>query len=141
MEEALSSTRIRISFLLTFLLTYLFFSLCLLSTVDCQLSSVLSLQNKIRERGEGARKLGIGAAVEACLGALRIILRKRAGTAERAGFVNERNNGFGPDGNKFFFREHARDQLARVAVTIFHRVDQRQRDFAFFQIAEDRVSK
>src|SRR6266849_2885576 len=130
MEEERSSTRIRISF-----------SCFELTTVDSYLSSVLALEDKIRERGERTRKFGIGAAIEAGLGAAGIVLRERAGAAQRAGFVNERNDCFGADGIKFFFFQHARDQLARIAVAILHRVDQWQRDLAFFQIAEDRFAE
>ena len=42
---------------------------------------------------------------------------------------------------KFLFFENARNQFAGVAMAIFHGVDQRQRDFAFFQIAEHRLAE
>src|SRR6266446_3019234 len=112
-----------------------------LSTVDCETSSVLTFEDEIRECGEGARKFRIWAAIETRLGAARIVLCERAGAVERAGFMNQRNDGFGTHGIKFLFFQHARDQFARIAVAIFHRVDQRQRDFALFQVAEDRFAK
>jgi len=102
---------------------------------------ILSIENEIRKRGERARILGIGAAVEASLGALRVVLREIAGAVERAGLVNERNDCFRTNRNKFLFFQYTRDQLTRVAVAVFHRVDQRQRDLAFFQIAEDRFAE
>jgi hypothetical protein len=36
---------------------------------------VLALKDEVRERGERARKLGIGVAIEARFGALRVVLR------------------------------------------------------------------
>src|SRR6267143_1421524 len=134
MEEALSLIGIWTLFCL---LPFAF----LLLTFDCQLSSVLPFQNKIGERGKRARKFGIGAAIEARLRALRVVVCEIAGAVERAGFVNERNDCFWQNGIKFLFRENASHQLARVAMAVFHRIDQRQRNFAFFQIAENGFAK
>src|SRR5882757_3884506 len=142
MEEVLSSTRIRIAAsYLPIPLPLLFLCRFPLSTVACQLSSVLPLQDKIGERSESARKFGISVAVEASLRAACIILRQRTGASKRSGFMNQRNDCFGAHGNKFLFREHARDKFTRIAVAIFHRVDQRQSDLAFFQIAKNRFAK
>src|ERR1700682_2294848 len=102
---------------------------------------ILSIENEIRKRGESARILGIRAAVEASLGALRVFLSEIARPVERAGFVNERNDCFRTNRNKFLFFQYTRDQLTRVTVPILHRVDQGQRDLAFFQIAEDRFAE
>src|SRR5712672_119535 len=107
MEEELSSIG-RLDSLLTFGFFYQ------LSTVD--FSSVLPLQNKIRERGKGAGEFGVGvSAVEASFGAPGKVLRQRAGAIECAGFVNQRNDRFWTHRNKFLFREHARNEFARVA--------------------------
>ncbi len=124
-------------------LTYLFYFLCLfqLSTVNCQLSSVLAFEDEIGKRGERTRKFGIGAAIEASFGAAGIVLRECAGAIERAGFVNQRNDCLRADGIEFLFFQHARDQFARIAMAVFHRVDQRQGDLPFFQVAEDRFAE
>src|SRR5437660_10973463 len=100
MEEGLSSPRVRISFCHLLVFWFLF-----LLTFDCPLItfSVLPLQNKIRERRKGARIFGILSAVEASFGAASIILCQCAGATERAGLVNQRNDGFRPHGIKFFF--------------------------------------
>src|SRR5260370_11626136 len=102
---------------------------------------VVALEDEIRKRGKRARELGIVMGVEASFGSAGIVLCERPGTIERAGFVNQRNDCFGADRIKFLFLQHARNQLASIAMTIFHRVDQRQRDFSFFQVAEDRLAE
>src|SRR6267143_1599335 len=106
-----------------------------------QLLLILSIENEVRKRGKCARILGIRAAVEASLGALRVVLSEIARPVERAGLVNECNDCFRTNRNKFLFFQYSRDQLTRVTVAVFHRVDQRQRDLAFFQIAEDRFAE
>src|SRR5438128_126689 len=106
MEEELSLTGMANSVLCSSSRSYalsFFLRYFQLSTVNFRLSSVLSLEDKIRERRQGARILGVGAAIEARLGAAGIILCKRAGAIERAGFVDERNDRFGPHGIKFLF--------------------------------------
>src|SRR5437879_1355154 len=102
---------------------------------------VLAIENEVRKRGEGPSILGIRAAVETRLGALGVVLRQIAGAVERTGFVNQRNDCFWTNGIKFLFFQNTRDQFTRVAVPILHRVDQRQRDLAFFQVAEDWFSQ
>ena len=66
----------------------------------------------------------------------RLRVRSRA-----PGIANQGNQGFRLHGVKFFFFKHTGDQFAGFAVTIFHGVDQRQRDFAFLQIAQHRLSE
>src|SRR2546423_3548381 len=102
---------------------------------------ILALQNEVGERGESPSILGVQMAVETRLGAMREVLRQIAGTAERAGFMNQRNDCFRSHGIKFFFFQHAGDKLARVAVAVFHRVNQGQRDFTLFQVAENRFAE
>src|SRR6266478_1698299 len=103
MEEGPSSTAIRILFFFSFL------------AFNCRLliSSILSFEDEIRKRGEGASKFRIAAAIEASLGALRVVVREIPGAVERAGFMHQRNDGFRANRDKFLFREHAGDQFAR----------------------------
>ena len=42
---------------------------------------------------------------------------------------------------KFFFYKHLGHKLARFAMAVFHRVNQRQRDFPFFQVAQHRLAQ
>ena len=60
-----------------------------------------------------------------------------AGAIESAGIADQCDQFFRLHGIKFFFFEDAGDQFAGFAMAIFHGVDQRKSDFAFFQIAED----
>ena len=55
--------------------------------------------------------------------------------------MDQRNDRLRVHGIKFLFRKDARNQLARVAMAIFHGVNQWQRDFAFLQIAQHRLAK
>ena len=67
---------------------------------------------------------------------MRVVVRESPDAIERAGFVNERDQSFGRTESNSFSSQHASDEFARVAMAVLHRVDQRQRDFAFLQIAE-----
>src|ERR1700736_3023169 len=87
---------------------------------------ILSIENEIRKRGESTSILGIRAAVETRLGALRVVLREIPRPVERAGLVNEPNDCFWTNGIKFLFFQNTGDQFTRVVVPILHRVDQRQ---------------
>src|SRR6266481_4026652 len=60
---------------------------------------------------------------------------------ESAGFTNERDDSLGLDADKVFFFENAGDECTGVAMAVFHGVDQRHGDFAFFQVTEDRLAK
>src|SRR5262249_30312013 len=55
--------------------------------------------------------------------------------------MNQRNQSFRTYAYKLFFFQHPRNEFPRFAMTIFHRIDQRQRDFSFLQIAQHWLSK
>ena len=74
--------------------------------------------------------------VEAGLSPLRVILREAARAIERARILHQRHNCFRTHGMEFLFLQHLCDEFARLAMAVFHRVNQRQRNFAFFQVAQ-----
>src|SRR5881398_2673606 len=89
---------------------------------------VLALQNEIGERGQRLRIFRVAMAIEASLGPPRIVLGQAARALERAGVVHQGNDRLRPHGVKFLFRKDSRDEFARLAMTVFHRINERQRD-------------
>ena len=55
--------------------------------------------------------------------------------------MHQSDQGFRLNGVKFFFFEDLCNEFAGVAMAVFHGVDQRQSDFAFFEIAEHRLAE
>src|SRR5262249_54816760 len=84
--------------------------------------------------------LGI-AAIQASFRAACIVMCESAHAIERAGFANERDQRFGLYRVEFFFFQDAGDQFTCVAMAVLHRVDQRQSDFAFLQVAENGLAQ
>jgi len=101
----------------------------------CHQTSVFAVEDEVGEGLEGAGVVGEAGAVEAGFGADGVFEGEVAGAFEGAGIANEGYESLRLDGVELFFFEDAGDHFAGFAVTIFHRVDQRQGDFAFFQIA------
>src|ERR1700693_3771157 len=98
--------------------------------------SILSRKNKIRQGHQGPPIFAVGVPVQASLGPSRIIVSKFASASEGSGIVNQGTQRLWTDGNKFLFFEDLGNEFASVTVPVFHRVNKRQRDFAFFQIAK-----
>ena len=98
-------------------------------------TSVLAVEDEVGEGLEGAGVFGVAATVEAGFGADGIFEREVAGAVEGAGIANEGHQGFGLDGVELFFFEDAGHHFAGFAMAVFHCIDERQGDFAFFQIA------
>src|SRR5882724_5018823 len=90
---------------------------------DKAVDLVLALENKIRQGQQRSRVLRISLPVDAGLRSRGIFVRKNSRFLQRARFV------------------HQRHQLPRLTVTILHRINQRQRDFSFFQIAQHRLAQ
>src|SRR5579862_481087 len=109
---------------------------------DCGRSErlVFALENEVGHGQERASVVGI-AAIQTSLCAASIVMRQRAHAIERARFTNERDQSFWLHRIEFFFFQNASDQFARVAMPILHRVDQRQSDFAFLEIAENGLAQ
>src|ERR1700688_78521 len=97
---------------------------------------ILARENEIWKGHKGATILAVGMPVETSFRAASVIMSELARADEGSGILNQRDQRFWTDGIKFLFFEDLDDELASVAVSVFHRVDERQRDFAFFQIAE-----
>jgi len=76
-------------------------------------------------------------AIEAGFGAASIDEGEAAGAIECARIANQRDELFRLHGIEFFFLEDTGNQFAGFAMAVFHGINQRQSDFAFFQIAED----
>jgi len=64
-----------------------------------------------------------------------------ADAIERAGFVDQRYQRLRADGVEFFLFQDARHEFAGVAMAIFHRINKRERNFAFFEIAQHRLAQ
>src|ERR1700687_1929649 len=79
--------------------------------------------------------------IEAGLRTPRIVMRKLASPVESTGFAHERGNLLRPNGLKIFFAKHRSHESSALWVAILHRVNQRQRHFAFLQIAENRLAE
>ena len=90
---------------------------------------------------EGAGVFGEAGAVEAGFGADGVFESQIAGAVEGARIAHQGYQSFGLDGVKLFFFEDARDHFAGFTMAVFHGVDQRQSDFAFFQVAEDGLAE
>src|ERR1700730_1572528 len=61
-----------------------------------------------------------------------------ARASEGPGVLNQRDQRFWTDGIEFLLFEDLDNEFASVAVPVLHGVDERQRDFAFLQIAKHR---
>src|SRR5690349_14280289 len=102
---------------------------------------VLALEDEIGKRGERAGIFRVAMAIEARLGPLGIVLREAARAAACAGVVHQGNNSIGAHRIKFHFGKKPSDKFSCIAMAIFHRVNKRERDFAFLQIAQYRLSE
>src|SRR5208337_776454 len=109
--------------------------------LDPYTESVFAFEDEIGKREQRACIFGVAMAVEASFGTARVNEGQAARTVQSAGIAHQGDKFLRLHGMEFLFFEYARDQFARLAVAIFHGVDQRQRDFAFFQIAEHRLAE
>ena len=100
---------------------------------------VFALEDEVRESLQGAGVFGEARTVEAGFGADGVFESEVARAVEGAGIADQGNEGFRLHGVKFFFFQDAGDHFAGFAVAVLHGVDQGKRDFAFLQIAEDRL--
>src|ERR1700730_18031856 len=104
-------------------------------------SLILSCQDKVRKSHQSTAEFAGGVSVETSLCTTGVIMGKVAGATERSGIVDQRNNRFGSHGVKFFFFQDLGDQCSCITMAVFHRVNEGQRDFAFFQVTENRLSE
>src|ERR1700730_10625806 len=102
---------------------------------------ILARENEIRQGHQCATVLTVGVSVETSLRATGVIVSEFARASEGSGVLNQRDERFWTDGIKLLFFQDLDDEISSVAMTVFHRVDERQRDFAFFQVAEHRLSE
>ena len=108
---------------------------------DVEKRLVLAVEDEVRQGLEGAGIFGIAGAVEARLGADGVFEGEVAGAVKRARIADQGDEGFRLDGEKFLFFEDACDEIAGFAVAVFHRVDERERDLAFLEVAEDGLAE
>src|SRR5579863_7481692 len=97
---------------------------------------IFALENEVGHGQQRASVVGI-AAIQTSLCAASVVMRQRAHAIKRARLANEGDQSFRLHGIEFLFFQNTGDQFARVAMAVLHRVDQRQSDFAFLQIAEN----
>src|ERR1700688_3313946 len=102
---------------------------------------ILARENEIRKGHQRPTVLTVGVSVETSFRTTGIILSEFARAPEGSGVLNQGDERFWTDGIKFLFFYDLDDEISSVAVAVFHRVDEGQRDFAFFQIAKHGLSK
>src|SRR5579862_2504324 len=103
--------------------------------------SIVAVENEIGNGSQRASEIGSAIPVQAGLGARGEIEGHCPRSLEGPGFVDQRRYLLRADAFKSLFLEHrSHEAFSRSAVAL-ERVDQGQRDLAFFQIAQHRLAK
>src|SRR5215831_13941952 len=114
-------------------------------TLNGSMRLIFAFEDEIGQSKQRAGVVRIAVAarvtVDTSLGPARVVMGQAAGTIERTGVVHQRHNRFRLDADEILFFQHSSHQLAGVAVAVFHRVDQRKRDFSLLQVAQHRLAE